>query len=149
MAGALRDGAARADGRVELLDYKTGSAAGLAAKVNQGLEDTQLAFYAALALAAGDAATGALAAAYLGLDDPRAGPVAVPHDQVDADARVLLQQLGLEFERLRDGEPMLALGQGEACEHCEARGLCRRDQWAPPPTETPADASASEAGDAA
>ena len=123
----------QADGRVELLDYKTGSASGLASKVRQGLEDTQLAFYAALALASGDAAPGGLTAAYLTLDDPRAGPVAVPHENVDADARVLLQQLGLEFERLRDGEPLLALGQGDACEHCEARGLCRRDQWAPPP----------------
>ena len=139
----------QADGRVELLDYKTGSAASLSAKVKQGLEDTQLAFYAALALAAGDAVPGALTAAYLGLDDPRAGPVAVPHDRVDADARVLLQQLGLEFERLRDGEPMLALGQGDACEHCEARGLCRRDQWAPSPTETPADASTNETEGAA
>lgn len=127
-----------ADGRVELLDYKTGSAAGLTAKVKQGLEDTQLAFYAALALAAGDAVPGGLMAAYLGLDDPRAGPVEVEHKQVDADARVLLQQLGLEIERLRDGEPMLALGQGDACEHCEARGLCRRDQWAPPPADVPA-----------
>ena len=30
---------------------------------------------------------------------------------------------------LEPGEPLQALGQGELCEHCEARGLCRRDHW--------------------
>jgi ATP-dependent helicase/nuclease subunit B len=24
---------------------------------------------------------------------------------------------------------MPALGEGQACAYCEARGLCRRDQW--------------------
>ena len=33
-------------------------------------------------------------------------------------------------ERLRAGEPLQALGQGALCDHCEARGLCRRDHWA-------------------
>lgn len=124
------------DGRVELLDYKTGSSKAQEDKARSGLEDTQLAFYAALALAAGDAVPGQLGAAYLALDNPREALATAEHPQVDEHARVLLQQLGLEFERLRDGEPLRALGQGDACTHCEARGLCRRDQWAPPPTDT-------------
>ena len=27
------------------------------------------------------------------------------------------------------GSPLLALGDGSACEHCAMRGLCRRDHW--------------------
>ena len=56
-----------------IVDYKTSSAASLAERLRDPLEDTQLAFYAAL---------------------------------------------------------LPALGEGAACEHCSARGLCRRDHWA-------------------
>lgn len=124
------------DGRVDLLDYKTANAKSLDDKARSGLEDTQLAFYAALALATGDALPGALSAAYLALDNPREDLRPAEHQGVETHARLLVQCLGLEFERLRDGEPLRALGQGEVCEHCEVRGLCRRDQWALPPPDT-------------
>jgi ATP-dependent helicase/nuclease subunit B len=48
---------------------------------------------------------------------------------VAESARALLQGLGDELKRLRAGAPMPALGEGAVCEHCEARGLCRRDHW--------------------
>jgi ATP-dependent helicase/nuclease subunit B len=34
------------------------------------------------------------------------------------------------MKRLREGAGLRALGEGSACEYCQARGLCRRDHWA-------------------
>ena len=112
-----------ADGRQQLLDYKTGSAAALKKKVSQPLEDTQLAFYAALL---GDTAT--LSAAYVALDAADA-PLEIVHPNVGQTALALLHGLGDEWQRLRQGAAMPALGEGPVCETCEARGLCRRDHW--------------------
>lgn len=119
----LDDGQA---GRQQLLDYKTGSAHALASKVKQPLEETQLAFYAALL---GGSET--LTAAYLALDDAGA-PCEIPHPDVHASAALLLQHLGGEWQRLQDGAALPALGEGKVCETCEARGLCRRDHWGAP-----------------
>ena len=47
-----------------------------------------------------------------------------------ASARLLLQGLGRDLERLRGGAALPALGEGRACDWCAARGLCRRDDWA-------------------
>ena len=118
------------EGRVlELIDYKTGSAARLKALVGDPTEDTQLAFYAAL-LASQDAApTPALRASYLALD-ARSGIARIEHGDVMASARLLLQGLGRDLERLRGGAALPALGEGRACDWCAARGLCRRDDWA-------------------
>ncbi|HSI59107.1 MAG TPA: PD-(D/E)XK nuclease family protein, partial [Ideonella sp.] len=128
-------------GHVQVLDYKTGSTASLKTRVAEPLEDTQLAFYAALVLAAGDATPDALSAAYLALDD-RAGPQTIAHADIAEHAQALLQGLAVDLERLRAGAPLQALGQGPVCDFCEARGLCRRDHWAPP--ETPLDDAAAE-----
>lgn len=114
-----------AQGQQQLIDYKTGHGQQLAKLVKQPLEDTQLAFYAAL-LGGGEQ----LSAAYLALDDP-AAPREIEHLQVHASARTLLVSLGDEWQRLQAGAPLPALGEGPVCENCEARGLCRRDQWAP------------------
>ena len=113
------------DGRQQLIDYKTGNATELAKLVKQPLEDTQLAFYAAL-LGGGED----LSAAYLALDDKDA-PRQIEHRQVHASAQTLLAALGDEWQRLQAGAPLPALGEGRVCETCEARGLCRRDHWAP------------------
>ncbi len=112
-------------GALELIDYKTSAAQRLRDKVKQPLEDTQLAFYAALlAPAAGQP----LRACYLPLD--QADTIkAVPHPDVQRSAEVLVRELGGEFARLRAGAPLPALGEGEVCDTCEARGLCRRDHW--------------------
>jgi ATP-dependent helicase/nuclease subunit B len=111
------------EGRRVLLDYKTGSVSGLKSKVAEPFEDTQMAVYALLMDAAPD-----LSAAYLALDDP-GGVVTVEHPDVVATAEVLREGLQTDLLLMLQGEPLAALGEGSACEHCEARGLCRRDDW--------------------
>jgi ATP-dependent helicase/nuclease subunit B len=112
-----------ADGRRLLLDYKTGGVKGLKDRVAEPLEDTQMAVYALLMDAAPD-----LAAAYLALDDP-GGVVAVEHPDVAATAQALREGLQSDLLLMLQGAPLPALGEGSACEYCEARGLCRRDDW--------------------
>jgi ATP-dependent helicase/nuclease subunit B len=112
-----------------LIDYKTVPVDTLRKRVREPLEDTQLAFYAALELLQAPGDPPELEAAYLALDDAE-GVRSVAHAKVAESARVLLQGLGAELQRLRAGAPMPALGEGSVCEHCEARGLCRRDHWA-------------------
>ena len=110
----------------QLIDYKTGSAQKLNDQLKQPLEDTQLAFYAALM---GDQADARLQAIYLALDDTR-GIQELPHPHVTDSARQLVAGLAIEYARLRQGAGLPALGERDVCERCEARGLCRRDHWA-------------------
>jgi ATP-dependent helicase/nuclease subunit B len=122
-----------------LLDYKTGSLKGLKDKVADPLEDTQLAVYAVLMGAApagaegpGGApeafASGRLHAQYLALDDAK-GIAAVEHPEVSETAVQLVHGLGEDLLRIHLGEALPALGEGVACEYCDMRGLCRRDDW--------------------
>jgi ATP-dependent helicase/nuclease subunit B len=122
------------DGRLQLLDYKTGSAARLKSQVSDRTEDTQLAFYAALLGGDEGVPPDGIGAAYLAVDG-REAPMEIAHKDVGATAQLLVDHLADELRRLKEGEPLQALGQGELCEHCEARGLCRRDQWAAMPQE--------------
>ena len=111
----------------QLIDYKTGQAAALRAAVHQG-EDTQLPYYAAL-MAAQSEAVGEIAASYLFLDESeRIVELSLPEVQLSAD--VLVQGLGRELQRIRESAPLPALGEGRSCDFCEARGLCRKDDWA-------------------
>lgn len=123
-----------ADGRLLVLDYKTGSLQSLKDKLADRSEDTQLAFY--VALVADEGPTAAMGASYLAMDD-RNAPAELTHAKVGESAVMLVERLGGELQRLREGEPLRALGQGELCDHCEARGLCRRDHWAPDRPDTP------------
>ena len=115
---------------LQLIDYKTGSASKLRQLVRQRTEDTQLAFYAALVGAARGGAD-ALQAAYLPLDEAEAIE-ALAHDDVAATAHALVDGLAHDLTRLRAGAGLPALGEGASCEHCAARGLCRRDDWSTP-----------------
>jgi ATP-dependent helicase/nuclease subunit B len=111
-----------------LIDYKTGSAADLKRRTRDPLEDTQLAFYAAIS--AGEIGEAdRLSAQYLALDDRDAIKV-VEHPDVRESAARLIEGLADEIARLRAGAAMPALGEGRVCEHCDVRGLCRRDRWA-------------------
>lgn len=110
-----------------VLDYKTGSLSRLKQAVQQPLEDTQLVFYALLG-----GADDPVQAAYLHLAPDTVTPVA--HPDVREHADVLLSGLTHDWQRLREGAPMPALGEGGLCERCEARGLCRKDHWAPEPS---------------
>ena len=112
------------DGPVlELIDYKTGSVEKLKETLREPLEDTQLAFYAALV---GEDLP--VAASYLAVDRTR-GLIPVVHPRVADDARTLVAGIADEMKRLRAGAGLRALGEGSACEYCRARGLCRRDHW--------------------
>lgn len=109
-----------------LIDYKTGSAAGLKDKVAVPMEDTQLAVYALLMGA--EAEGGEQQALYLALDESK-GVEAVVHPEVGQSAALLVDGLADDLLAIYAGEPLPALGEGAGCEYCEMRGLCRRDDW--------------------
>jgi ATP-dependent helicase/nuclease subunit B len=115
----------RRGGALGLIDYKTVALAELKKKVRRPLEDTQLAVYAALMR---DEARDGLQAMYLAFDE-RDGPQEVEHVDVATTASALLDGVGRDLARIRAGAGLAALGEGRLCEHCEARGLCRRDHW--------------------
>ena len=122
------------DAEIELIDYKTGGADRLAERVRQPLEDTQLAFYAALMRSSTDRP---ITARYVALDSGKKIKELV-HQDVEASAVALLEGLSHDLRRLRDGAGLPALGEGSACDHCAARGICRRDHWiaSPPAART-------------
>jgi ATP-dependent helicase/nuclease subunit B len=111
------------DGGTLLLDYKTESLQTTQARVRDAMEDTQLAFYAALA--AGFAAETPASAAYLNLSESEAR--LVPQPDIDDARRALETGIVDDLERLAAGARLPALGEGTACDWCGARGLCRKD----------------------
>ena len=113
-------------GRAMLIDYKTGNADKLAKLVRTPLEDTQLAFYAALLT--DEPHEPPPRAIYLAIDERKA-PRQIEHPDVALSAALLVQGLADDLAALRAGAGAPALGEGDACEHCHARGLCRRDHW--------------------
>ena len=123
------------DGAVlELIDYKTGSAAKLKSGMVERFEDTQLAFYAALV---GSGTDQPLRASYLALDGSH-GLEPIDHLDVAASARALVAGAARDLRRLREGVGLPPLGAGSACDYCEARGLCRRDHWTADDARAPA-----------
>ena len=119
---------------LRIVDYKAGTGARQKAAVKHPFEDTQLAFYALLALLADPAAASGVQAQYLPLELKRGAALApVAHLEVNLSADALLAGLQQDWPRLRAGAPLPALGEGAACEYCHARGLCRRDHWSEAP----------------
>lgn len=112
--------------RARLIDYKISSGESLRMRVRQPLEDTQLAFYAALWEGAGEGAQG-LEAGYLALEVPVRW---IEHPQVADSAAALRAGLAEDLGRLSAGAPLPPLGDGPVCAHCAAAGLCRKDHWA-------------------
>jgi len=113
-------------GGAMLIDYKTGNADKLARRVRTPLEDTQLAFYAALLT--DEPQEPPPRAIYLAIDE-RKPPREIEHPDVALSAALLIEGLAADLSALREGAGAPALGEGESCEHCYARGLCRRDHW--------------------
>jgi len=110
-----------------LIDYKTTRYDVLSKRVKQPTEDTQLAFYAAL-LSPREPDT--LQGGYLTLDEAEA-PRLLLHPQVQQSAQVLLEGLAEDLRQVRAGAALPALGEGAVCDHCDVRGLCRKDHWGP------------------
>jgi ATP-dependent helicase/nuclease subunit B len=114
------------DGAAMLIDYKTGGRDKVKKRVAEPLEDTQLAFYAALLTdERGDTPPRAI---YLSIAE-RETPKPFEHDDVALSAALLIDGLSADLDALRRGDGAPALGEGDVCETCEMRGLCRRDHW--------------------
>lgn len=123
-ASAPGDGAADDLARkpVIVLDYKTESPAKSRARVSQPMEDTQLAFYAALL------PHDSLRAAYLNVNERDGTQLFEQEALVDARDS-LIEGILDDMQRIAGGAVLAALGEGLACEYCAARGLCRKDFW--------------------
>ncbi|MFN3616745.1 MAG: PD-(D/E)XK nuclease family protein [Aquabacterium sp.] len=118
-----------------VIDYKSGQLDQLKKKLKTPLEDTQLLFYALL----GGEPEG-LQASYLHLgkdssSKAEAGAMKatlLTHDEVSDHADRLLEGLVHDWQRIRQGHGLAALGEGATCTHCRYRGLCRQDDWSAP-----------------
>ncbi|MEZ5631154.1 MAG: PD-(D/E)XK nuclease family protein [Burkholderiaceae bacterium] len=113
-----------ADGRALVLDYKTERQERTKQRIKVGTEDTQLPFYAALL------EDDTLAAAYLNLGE-REPAKAFAQEHVVVLRDELVHGILDDMAQIAAGAPLPALGEGQACTWCEARGLCRRDFWSP------------------
>ncbi|MET0312535.1 MAG: PD-(D/E)XK nuclease family protein [Burkholderiaceae bacterium] len=111
-----------ADGGVFVIDYKTESATTTRERIKRPAEDTQLAFYAALL------PHDTLRAAYVNIGE-REPTKHFEQEDVVAVRDALVEGIVHDMQRIAAGAPMPALGEGMVCEHCSARGLCRKDFW--------------------
>ncbi len=113
------------DGSTLVIDYKTEARGITNDRIKQPLEDTQLAFYAALL------PDDELRAAYLNLGEREPSR---SYEQADVVAArdALIEGILHDMRRISDGAVLAALGEGKACEYCTARGLCRKDFWEEP-----------------
>ena len=110
------------DGTLLVLDYKTENSAKTASRVREPLEDTQMAFYAALL------PDDTLQGAYINVGE-RDGTKIYPQPEL-VDARdALIDGVLDDMARIAGGARLPALGEGSACDFCQARGLCRKDFW--------------------
>jgi ATP-dependent helicase/nuclease subunit B len=100
-----------------VIDYKTGASQGLKARLKNPAEAVQLPFYAWLAEAA---------AAYLPISETPVVPLELDGEtDIDAICRRLPELLAA----MAAGAALPAGGVDGVCQHCEARGLCRKGMW--------------------
>ena len=111
-----------ADGQVLLVDYKTEPLAKTRARVKEPLEDTQMAFYAALL------PHDTLRGMYVNVGERDGTKACEQLELVDARDD-LIEGLMADVAAIAGGAALPALGEGVACEFCDARGLCRKDFW--------------------
>ncbi|WP_425605211.1 PD-(D/E)XK nuclease family protein [Diaphorobacter limosus] len=108
-----------------VIDYKTESDSKTKARIADGAEDVQLAFYAALQADPNQP----LRAAYVNVGER--GETKTHEAQGVAALRdALLAGIRQDFDRITQGAPLPALGEGSVCDWCAVRGLCRKDFWA-------------------
>ena len=120
------DQASSADGgnSTLVIDYKTESDGKTKARIKDGTEDVQLAFYAALMP---DPAQ-PLRAAYVNVGE-RGDTKTHEAPDVALLRAALLAGIRADFDRIAAGAPLPALGEGSVCDWCAVRGLCRKDFW--------------------
>lgn len=104
-----------------VLDYKTESLQSSRQNVKVATEDTQLLFYAALL------PDHELRAAYVNVGERQSETV--EQTDVVAARSLLVEGLAQDMQAIADGAALPALGESPACDHCAARGLCRKDFW--------------------
>jgi ATP-dependent helicase/nuclease subunit B len=109
------------DGSVMVLDYKTEDSAKTKARAKDPLEDTQMAFYAALL------PDDTLRGGYINIAEKKTEYIE-QHQIVQARDALIEGMLG-DLQRIAEGVVLPALGQASACAYCQARGLCRKDFW--------------------
>jgi ATP-dependent helicase/nuclease subunit B len=116
------------DGSPLVMDYKTEGRQLTQARIGKGNEDTQLAFYALLMQ--DDPLPGTLSGSYVSVTERDGTKTCTPRDILGLRDQ-LLTGLAHDMEGIAQGRPLPALGHGEVCDYCAARGLCRRDFWEP------------------
>lgn len=104
-----------------VIDYKTQSEQLLRNKLKEAGEDVQLACYAF--------ASNAQDAAFVSLENEKPKFVLPPHDLAQLAQRNA-ERLEDVMLRVRSGAGLPANGVDGVCEHCEARGVCRKGEWA-------------------
>jgi len=114
-----------AGGAKLILDYKTESPDTTRKRVKDPLEDTQMAFYAALHGQDGDQA------AYLSFSE-REACLLIEQPHLEMARAALEAGLTQDMERIAQGAALQALGEAQSCEFCKVRGLCRKDFWTVP-----------------
>ena len=109
-------------GEKMVLDYKTEPQSRTSKRIASGNEDTQIGFYAALF----DADT--LQAAYVNVGE-KGETRSFAQPEIVALRDDLISGILSDMAAIAGGAAMPALGEGEACSFCAARGLCRKDFW--------------------
>jgi ATP-dependent helicase/nuclease subunit B len=112
------------DGGVLVLDYKTENSSKTVARVKNPAEDTQMAFYAALL------PDDTLRGGYLNVSESETK--LVEQKQVLQARDALIEGIASDMQRIAAGAVLPALGDGDVCLYCKARGMCRKDFWAAP-----------------
>lgn len=113
-----------AQGGVLVLDYKTESSTRIRERIASPMEDTQMAFYGALLQ---EQSTAALEGSYLMLSENECKAFAQPDMALAVQS--LLDGIAHDVQSIAQGAALPALGEGDACTYCAARGLCRKDTW--------------------
>ena len=109
-----------------LIDYKTTAAADLKKSLKIPGEKIQLPFYALLQQ--GTAQDESCSASYLSLHSTGVRTIA-PEQAMQESSRTLAVRLLQDVTRIHAGAALPAQGIDTVCQHCEVRGLCRRDEW--------------------
>ncbi len=109
------------DGRVSVVDYKTGRSAGLRERLRDPGEDIQLPLYALL--------WGGPVAEALFLALARDDIALVPVQNLEELTAATRDRAASIYDHLHAGAGLPAHGIDAVCEYCEVRGLCRKDYW--------------------